>query len=544
MTAIDLRTFDQPTTDRLSGRARSAAAVAVIVALAAVARFGLIAWPFWNDSGLYVALGRSVARGDVLYRDFYETKLPGAAMLMSAAWRAFGPCWPAYVTAQFAMTLIAAGAIARAVGRHVGAAAALPCFLYTVAHLNFDYAVFTGFQLETIQALFECLAAASAIEAMASGDDRPPFATNPAECDIKGSCDIKRPGPFMSHRGLSAFVTGLAAGVAAMAKPGGAGVAVALVVCLLLGRRWRAVTAVGFGFAIPTAATVLFTVGTGAWPYLPGVLGDIRRYAAGTPMRWEDAVKVLVLLMGLAIPFTLCVIGSGARGFRSAAPGGAPGGATPPLRGRRSRIIPFLALWLLLDLAAAIAQHRMYLYYFLPLAGPAAVLYGLAAKKISPVRMTIGLLPVALLSLTWEACDPAHWSRGLQPAALSAYITANTTPADRVYIDPPGRLTIETDRDPGASAGVLFYWVNDDTAPRRFCDRLIADLDYHRTKYVVLATKWDVPIPPMADGDILTRNPGRRTAFVENWARFRTWLHRHYTVEAAIDGRLVFRRNP
>jgi hypothetical protein len=537
MTAIDLRTFAQPATVPTSRRVQSIVAVTTILALAAIARFGLIAWPFWNDSGLYVALGRSVARGDVMYRDFYETKLPGVGMLMSAAWRAFGPCWPVYVIAQFAMTLLAAGAIARAVGRHVGPAAALPCFLYAVTYLNFDYAVFTGFQLETIQAMFECLAAASAMDASGGARRLHNVAIH------QPRRDIKEPGPFMSRCNESAFVAGLAAGVAAMAKPGGAGVAIALVVCLVMARRRKAIAAVVIGFAIPTAATVWFTVGTGAWPYLPGVLADIGRYASGIPMRWDDAVKVLALMIGLAIPFAPAVTAAfrhptgrvaflGARRCRSAT----TGGETPPLH--------FAILWFLCDLAAALAQHRMYLYYFLPLAGPVAILYGITAKKINPVRMTIGLLPIALLSLTWEACDPAHWSRGTRPTELSAYISAHTTPADRVYIDPPGRLTIETDRDPGASAGVLFYWVNDDTAPHRFCDRLIADLDSRRTKYVILATTWDVPVPQMADSDILTRNPARRTAFIENWSRFRIWLHGHYTVETTIDGRLVFRRNP
>ena len=351
----------------------------------------------------------------------------------------------------------------------------------------------------------------------------------------------------MSSGDVSAFVTGLSAGVAAMAKPGGAGVALALVICLLAGRRWRAVSAVVGGFAIPTTATVWFTVGTGAWPYLPEAIGDIRRYAAGTGMCWDDAAKLLVLLVGLAIPFSLTVATTFRRlsvrntevGARNS-PFAATGGDTPPLQ----RFFLFLATWFTLDLAAAVAQHRMYLYYFLPLAGPVAVFYGIAARKVSPVRMTIGLLPIALLSLTWEACDPAHWSRGMEHSALSAYITAHTTPADRVYVDPPGRLAIETDRDPGASAGVLFYWVNDDTAPQRFCDRLISDLDSRRTKYIILAASWDVPIPQMADSAILTRNPARRTAFIANWGRFRTYLHAHYTGESSIDGQLIFRRNP
>jgi hypothetical protein len=518
MTAIDLHNFPRVSTaGRSWTRPLWIVASVTIVGLAAVSRLGLIALPFWNDSGLYIALGRSIARGDVMYRDFYETKLPGVGMLMSAAWRAFGACWPAYVAAQFAMTLVAAAAVARAVARHVAPAAGPPCFLYAVAYLNFDYTVFTGFQLETIQAMFECLAAASAIEAIATGD------------------------------GCSAGVAGLAAGVAAMAKPGGAAVAVALILLLGAARRWRSIVWVLAGFSIPVGATFVFTFGTGAWAYLPGAIGDIRRYAAGTPIAWGDAIHVVALVVALGVPFAAI---AAARLQAAIGPEAGLSSVRPRAKAARLRygnrcVLPialFATAWFLLDLAAAVAQRRMYLYYFLPLTGPAAVLYGMAARRFSPVAVTIGLLPVAVLSLTWDGCRPGESSAALRPTSVSVYISAHTRPGDAVYADPVGRVTIETDREPGASAGILFYWVNDDDAPRRYCTRLIADLESRRTKYIVLAADWDVPVPQMADGTILRRCPVRRARFIENWDRFRRYLHERYDPETVIDGNVIFRR--
>ena len=181
------------------------------------------------------------------------------------------------------------------------------------------------------------------------------------------------------------------------------------------------------------------------------------------------------------------------------------------------RIVQFAVLWFAFDLLAAVAQRRMYLYYFLPLAGPAAVLYAITARRSGPTAVLAGLLPVALLSVTWEGCSPTRWADALRPTPVSTYIAAHTTPGDAVYNDPVGRLTIESDRDPGASAGLLFYWANDDDAPDRYCTRLIADLTARRAQYVVLSTAWDTAVPQMADGQILRSCPLRRARFITSW---------------------------
>jgi len=53
----------------------------------------------------------------------------------------------------------------------------LPTFLFATVFLNLSQAVYTGFQLETIQAFFEALAAMAAIEALSSDDPLATLAT-------------------------------------------------------------------------------------------------------------------------------------------------------------------------------------------------------------------------------------------------------------------------------------------------------------------------------------------------------------------------------
>ncbi len=459
-----------------------------IIALAVTSRVGLIAWPFLNDSGLYAVLGRTVATGGVMYRDFYETKLPGAGLLASTFWRAFGSHWAGYVLCEMAMALLAAAVLARAAGQHVGRFAVWPTLLFAVVYLNFNYAVYTGFQLETIQAFFEALAGAAALEAMA-GDD--PFA---------------------------AFAAGLAAGVAAMAKPGGIGVAMALGICICRSP-WK-FFAMMMGIAVPTLVTAYYMVESGAWPYLPGVLHDINRYASGTPIHADALVKVILAIAVLGFPFAL-------RLHRSLPK------ITPLFR--------FALLWFFADFAAVLLQRRLYPYHFLPLACPAALLYGMLPRP-KMLAVALGLLPIAGLSLTWEGCSLTQIHRGSQHTAVADFISAHTTPSDSVFADQIGRLLIETDRAPGARLGTFFYFVNDDAAPQQYCRVLLDDFRVRQPKYLVLSSDWDNPIPGLANCNILRQCAQRRENFLTAWSEFRQYVHEHYVRETSIDGNTIERR--
>jgi hypothetical protein len=459
-----------------------------IIVLAVISRVGMIAWPFLNDSGLYAALGRTVANGDVLYRDFYETKLPGAALLASAFWHAFGSHWAGYVLCQLAMAFLAAVALARTARQHFGSAP--PTFLFATVFLNLSQAVYTGFQLETIQAFFEALAAMAAIEALANDDL------------------------------LATFAAGLAAGTAAMAKPGGLGVAAAFAIVLLVAARRKGIhlaVLVG-GIAIPTGVTILYTVQSGAWPYLPTVIRDIQHYATGTPIDSSVILKLLAVLVVMGLPFLF---------VRKKAIGG-----TPMLRF-------FIFSWLALDLLAVLMQRRLYPYHFLPLACPLALLYG----RMKPMQAALGLLPIALLSLTWEGSSISKINRGYGHLPASDYIAAHTTTDDFVFADQIGRLLIETDRHPGSRLGTFFYLVNDDNSPQQYTQILISDFETRKPKYLMLTDGWDKPIPGLANCDILQHAPKRRENFIAAWATLREYVAGHYHLECKIDNVLVYRRN-
>ncbi len=472
----------------------------VLVASAILSRVGLIAWPFLNDSGLYAALGRTVATGGVMYRDLFDTKLPGAGLLASAFWLAFGAYWPGYVLTQLAIAMLAAVVLARAASRHVGATAVLPTFLFAVTFLNFNYIVFTGFQLETIQAFFEVLAAAAALEAVQNDDP------------------------------LSATTAGLAAGCAVMAKPGGLGVAVALLVCLLMGkqrRKWVSIAGLLVGLSVPTLVTIYYTIRSGAMPYLPAALGDIHRYVAGTPVRADACLKLAVVLAVIGFPFCL----------RASRP------CRAMLRSRKTQVLSFALLWFTFDFFSAVLQRRLYPYHFLPVVCPAALLYGMLPKT-KPLRIALGLLPVSLLSLTWEGSSLSQIRRGTERTGVADYLLTHTTPADAVFADQAGRLLVQTGLNCGSRLTTFFYLVNDDDAPGEFGGLLLADFEARRPKYLVLDRGWDRAVPAMADCDILRQCPERRANFITEWKNIREYVGTHYRKETVVGGQEVYRRNP
>ena len=468
-----------------------------IIALAVTTRVGMIAYPFLNDSGLYAAMGKILAHGGVMYQDFYETKLPGAGLIMAAFWLCFGSYWAGYVIGELVLALAAAALLARIARRHIRPSAALPSFLFAVVFLNLGHLVYTGFQLETVQMFFEVVAAFAAMESLANDN-------------------------------LSdAFIVGIAAGIAAMAKPGGIGVAGAFIATLLLitkRRRLANLLAVMLGIAVPIGLTLLYIIRSGARPYLVEVIRDIARYGSGTPMHAEALYKLVIVLTVLAYPMCMRLM----RSQKTAA-------APPP-------ITWFIIAWFIADFAGVMVQRRLYLYHFLPLCAPAALLYGLVPRVPRLVPVAIGLLPFALLSITWEGSTPSQVAHGFERMPLSDYIIAHTQPSDAVFIDQTGRLLIETNRQPGSRLGTLFYFVNSDDAPQQYCGVLVSDFESRKPKFLIFTKEWDQPVSGLANCDILLHAPHRRDNFIAAWATLREYVHAHYVQAAAIDDKLVYRR--
>jgi len=233
---------------------------------------------------------------------------------------------------------------------------------------------------------------------------------------------------------------------------------------------------------------------------------------------------VVFLIFGLPFAARLCISKSNM-------------GGTPMLR-------MFVIIWLLLDFIAVLTQRRLYPYHFLPMACSAALLYGLLPQPAKIASLALGLLPITLLSLTWEGSSISQLRHGFQNTTVSNYIALHTTANDTVFADQIGRLLIETDRQPGSRLGTFFYLVNDDDAPQRYGRTLQGDFESRKPKYLVLANGWDQKIPGLANCDILRHSPQRRENFLTAWATLREYVALRYHPEATIDGFCIYRRNP
>src|SRR5437667_10253352 len=64
--------------------------IALCIAVAVVSRMSFLAQPFSGDSGIYIYMGKVLAEGGSLYRDFFETKFPSVALLTAPLYLAFG----------------------------------------------------------------------------------------------------------------------------------------------------------------------------------------------------------------------------------------------------------------------------------------------------------------------------------------------------------------------------------------------------------------------------------------------------------------------
>jgi hypothetical protein len=378
--------------------------------------------------------------------------------------------------------------------------------------LNFACIVFTGFQLETLEAFFAAAGALAALEAIAS--DKP----------------------------IDSFTAGLAAGVAAMLKPGGLAVVLALAVALLVrhgtDRQWRRwfkhAAALGLGVAVPTGITLVYAIKSGAWAYLPDVVVQIARYASDTPLSRRSLIKMgitfCVLLVPLVARYARLPLW---RGNVRASPIRVPPGAA----------ICFIWAWLAAELAAVLLQRRMYQYHFLPLACPLALLYGMLPRRSAlPAQIFLGLLPVALLGLRWQGSDLARAGAAFHRGAASQYVVDHTTAGQSVFADQIGGLLIESDRAPGSRYGTFFYFVNYDRAPLDFCRGMLADFERRQPAYILLRRDGDQAPSRMLDGPILQARPERRKNFVRAWGRFEKYLAEHYTMEAVVEGNTIYRR--
>jgi hypothetical protein len=480
--------------------------VALCLLSAWAGRLCYVVRPFDPDGAMFIYLGKMTSEGGRMCHDLVDNKFPGVGLMTSAAWRAFGANWQAYVILQFALMLGAVAMLARTAWRHLGKDAAIATALFALVYFNFNLAVFGGFQLESLQIFFVTLAACSAVEVLC--------------------CD----------RTIDTFVVGLCAGTAILLKPTGIGVAAALAVVLLLRHRSNLprlmahAVAMLAGIAIPLGVLLTYLIAVDILQDMPSLYQQIARYAAGTVWQTEEWLKLPIVLAMIGFPFIV-------RGsiFRKVAPAS---------RECYSGAVTFVLLWLALEVAGIVLQRRMYAYHFLVLAPPAALLFGMIPRKARVESLAAGLVPVALLSVFCGSISFQYSFRGDQTRlAASDYLAAHTRAGDPVWHDEMMRLLIETDLKPGARVPMTFLFANDDQAPLEFSKMIVDDFERIRPKYIVLQTDLLRVVEFQRHhikelGDV----PMRGDNFETGWNRIADYVKGNYAPEARVGRETMCKR--
>lgn len=480
--------------------------LALFLLIAGISRAAMLARPFYHDGGLYIYMGKTVARGGVLYHDFYENKPPGVGLLMSVIWRALGSNWLAYVTLQFFMAIASAWMLARTASRVFGEHARKPTLIFGIVCLNFCWVVYSGFQLETVQAFFASLAACAAMEAIAGDDLR------------------------------DTILAGLAGGLASIIKPTGLAVCAAMMLGMLL--RWRQLgigriihhaIVLALAAAIPNILVAMWVIKSGLAPMMPHLFHEIALYGEDTPLEWVDWWKLgqVVLFFGFPLLVRGWIFRRGEKG------------ATPR---PSAALVSFALSWFALEGLGIFLQKRMYSYHFMVIMPPATVIYGMLARRDRWIPIAAGLVPISMFSLWWSICRVINLPTGYEISPISQYIILNAAPTDRIYTDEYPRMLMETGLDYGARYGTLFYFVNHDDAPREYGDQLIADLEHRQPKYIVLAQNGQEVRDRQLSLPMLRLRPERKAGFIAAWNRYLNYVRDNYDPIMVANEAILYRR--
>jgi hypothetical protein len=473
---------------------------------ALLGRLAYLTKPFDHDARNFIYLGKLVCDGGRFYHDVLDNKFPSVGLMTSVCWRWLGTWWPGYVLLQTGMALGGALLLGRMAGRYFGQHARLPAVLFAIVYLNFNVAVFGGFQLETLQVFFAILAACAALEAMKGG----------AMAD--------------------AFVVGLAAGCAAMLKPTGLSVlaafAVATVACQW--RNWRHIglqgLAAALGLSLPLGMVLLYLIRTDILRDMPELYHQISRYAASTPWEATDYCKPFVVLTIALFPVLVRAWIYRRDENRL------------PIKIEHAGAI-FAVTWFVLELAGAVMQKRMYAYHFLPVAAPATLIYAMWPRRDHAGSLAAALVPLAFASIIASGeIMTFYWGTPMR-SPVSEYLIARTGVNDAVWSDSVPRILLETGLKPGARIPLTFLFLNYDEAPLEYSDVMLHDFDVRRPKYIVMPMDLkDKLRDETARAPELFNRPVRKQNYVKAWGRIEQYVKEHYRFEKWMDGQMIYRR--
>lgn len=469
---------------------------------ALLVRFSFLSKPFDSDGAIFIYMGKLVDEGGRFGVDLIDNKPPTVGLMTSIAWRAFGGNWWGYVVTSAMMSVIASLAIARAVnwarpGRFAAA------FALALVLLNIQPFVFGGFHTETLQMTFAALACAMGVAALARQNWR------------------------------DALAAGLCAGCAAMFKPSGLSIVAALAISFLIAFRFRAallIASMAAGVMFVVAISAIYLGFSGSFDYFVSQTNEAARYAANSALDSFAAFKLATVLGAIFLLIVLTMF-FGRRG------------ETTSTECYRS-VVLLGVTWLAIETIGVALQRRMYAYHFLPMFAPAAMLIALLPRVVSARTILIAwILPFAL---SFDQTREAYSSYPNDRLALSDYLDRHAKPTDRVWIDDYPRLLIETDLKPGSRLPLTFLFINDDTAPLRYTQMLLSDLEKNDTRYVVLPQDIERNVQHhIAHNRELAAFDARRDNYAQAWHQIEETIQRDYSFETRIDGLDVFvRRSP
>ena len=479
---------------------RSTIVAALLLLWAALA---LRCLPFLNlhdsDMELFVYMGKLVSQGGIIGVDLFDNKLPTVGLLMQWPYAVFGANWAGYASMSVGLYVVTVLALARAAGR-VHKTSTWPTAVMAGAWMCLPMVVSSPFKLEHVQVCFAAIGAWAAVRCLTG-----------------------------SGHARHAFVLGLCAGIAAMAKPSGGAVMLAGGVAMLFAKhidvrtRLRLACAAMAGLCFPLAYVGLYLLKPGAWEGLLMCVSQVRAYSAGAV--WVGSELMIKLLSaGAVLGVPLLLRGWGERRAAVALPTHA------------RAVVLFASLWLSLEVVAVVLQGRLYAYHFLTIFAPASLAFGLLLRRPRWGMLLMGAAPVLALGVWMGTSQVAHPVERLR--AID-YVREHAAPGDGVWMDDIGRILVETDLRPGSRLPLTFVFTNDDTAPTRFAKVLIDDIESRRPRWLVYPAdveKWVGFL--RAHQFELAGSVARGDRLLTAWRDIDHVVQQHYVMRAQF-GRLV-----
>lgn len=485
---------------------RNVATTAVLlIALCFAGRLVFLTRSGSPDMEMFVFMGKLVANGGRVGIDLIDNKFPTVGLLMSVPYQLFGAHWAGYGLLSLACGLATIASLARTARQCWGDVAYWPTALAAALWVNFHFAVFTSFQLEHVQVMFSALAAGAALQLFRGRDWR------------------------------DAFTLGLCSGMAALCKPSGLAVLGAAMTVLLLRHedtwrsRFKLLIAATAGVALPAVMVIVYLIGSGSMQAMPALFAQIRSYASHSAWQADEVLvksSHVLLVFGLPVFFRLWLERRG--------------------RIRRTWLtidVAFCLLWLFVEFIGALLQGRMYAYHFLPMAAPAALLFGMIARRPRPAVLAMSVAPVLALSLAGAGRFLLFGGEVNTKDKTIAYLQRHAVPGATVWTDDYARLAVETDFRPGSRLPMLFLMANDDAAPLKFGRVLLDDFLARRPQFVLMRTDraatanfFEHEMPEVKT------SPTRAANFRAALAEIYLYLDAHYEPTETINDQSVWRR--